>query len=139
MKRNSKTLDPLENEENYNEEDVLPEDYPEPRLFVISNNDNGVELLSDKQLNHYFEIRKEDPNVNRLVENIDNKSIVQMVARVPGKEEINAKHIKPDFTINLDVFHFEKEPKKYYPPSTYVMRTFIRHEPVSEEDRRIVN
>ena len=45
-KRRGKEVDPREDEEKYGDDDTLPVDFIEPRLFVINNDNTGVELLS---------------------------------------------------------------------------------------------
>lgn len=64
--RNPKNIvDPEEDEENLNEMDILKDDYIEPRVFVISNDNTGVELLSDNQLQKgYFDVFSKNKSSN---------------------------------------------------------------------------
>lgn len=45
--------------------DILKDDYIEPRVFVISNDNTGVELLSDNQLQKgYFDVFSKNKSSN---------------------------------------------------------------------------
>ena len=52
--RKGKTVDATEDEEKYGEDDTLPTDCIEPRLFVVGSDCCGVELLSEEMVNSYL-------------------------------------------------------------------------------------
>ena len=54
-KRKGKVVDAREDEQKYGEDDMLPADYIQPRLFVINNDNTGIELLSEAMVQNYIE------------------------------------------------------------------------------------
>ena len=54
-KRKGKVVDAREDEEKYGEDDALPADYIQPRLFVVNNDNTGVELLSEAMVQNFIE------------------------------------------------------------------------------------
>ena len=80
-KRRGKEVDPREDEEKYGDDDTLPADFIEPRLFVINNDNTGLELLSECMVQGYIERHKKD--IEKVYEKVGaNRKEVYIVRRL---------------------------------------------------------
>ena len=106
---------------------MLPEDYAQPRLFIISPENTGVQYLNEKQLEYFFSL-KSNPK-NNQISRFQSKyfETIHIVSRIIDSSELNVKRIIPNFNINLDIFKNEKYHKKSSNKEKYAVRSFIKH------------
>lgn len=112
------------------EDEVLPGDCIEPRLFVINNDSTGVELLSGKVVEGY--LGQHQSTIYKVEETKKGKQVEVQIIEKLNKTE--AKQIKKDVVINLDVFDnsLPEEP----PPTVeqVAIRNLIKYPPLSPQD-----
>jgi hypothetical protein len=127
--KNSKKYDAREEEEKYGEDDVLPNDYIEPRLFIVNNDNTGFELINQKMYQSY--LKEHEETIDKVYEKKNSKSTE---CHILGKEEKHkGKFIKNNLLVDLDVFdNTNSENSK--PTHSYIsLKTLLRYEPLTAE------
>lgn len=110
-----------------------------PRLFVINNDDSGVELLNKDQLNNYFRIKEMDKNCQQLIDDKVNgignaKSMAFLTKLLPWTHKkpifINA-YIPKNIDILPQTFKKMEEPEE----KNFLLRNLLIFPEFDQENR----
>ncbi|CAD8207264.1 unnamed protein product [Paramecium octaurelia] len=112
-----------------------PKSWVPPRLFLVKNDNTGVELFNQTQLQDYFRLKSENPFCTKLIDELPNN--VKSISFITELKNQTKKFIEVKIPQTLDIVPKTVQKTTIIPHKVFTYRNFLEYLPFDKDQRAL--